>query len=1339
MNIRHSLKCWLTLVVAICWGALGATAQDFKAGVLYHIVNANKGQVISFDKQGNISLQKLDDNAPNQHFTVTALAGSWRMISPFAGKAIRTEGNALEVGENNGSDEAQLWKVEADGKYVHLIPTNRPSMAAAAQGNKLVLIDKTKAIGNKAAQFTIEQAAHSGFDADLTYYIRSAQRTDLVLGNGDSGENNARIVAEKVDKANRGQYWNVKMLDLERRVVGNAFYTQNFDDGGTNASIDYVLQWPAEEGVWNNAQFLFESVKGHTGTYIIRSAGNKDKASKMYALDKSGQLKLTAYDAKNQAAWFTFEQVEKPKIKSPYWEDETIFAEHKEKGVATYMPYASEQEMLADKDYYNTPWTAPKNSRYLSLNGTWRFHFVPEPSQRPLDFWKEGYDTSAWDTIPVPSNWEMLGYDKPLYCNVEYPHANTPPYIKARPGYNDGGKNYGIDPVGSYVRTFRVPTDWDGRRTFIHFGGIYSAAFVWLNGQYVGYTQGSNNVSEFDITRYLKKGADNRLAVQVFRWSDGSYLECQDMFRMSGIFREVYLYNTPRMAVRDHYVTSQVSIDDNTGLGDAKVNVALTLDNRDNLTDKKTVVAKIYNPQGIEIQEDRTTLQGADGTQAHITLDVPNADLWSAELPNLYTLRIIQQDAEGHDEMAFSTKIGLRTIEVKNSLLYVNGKRVFLKGVNRHDTSAKHGRAVTVDEMLRDVTLMKQNNINTIRTSHYPNDARMYAMYDYYGLYTVDEADLEDHANQSISDRKSWIPAFVDRIDRMVLRDRNHPCVVMWSLGNEAGAGANFKDCYEAAKRLDTRPVHYEGTRISLPYGGERYSDFYSKMYPGMAWMKQNTSNLDKPMFLCEYAHAMGNAIGNLSEYWQVMEQSNATIGGCIWDWVDQSIYNPQLMKQGIYHLTTGYDYPGPHQGNFCCNGIINGLRQESAKLKEVKAAHQFVKFTLDKIDADKNVVTVTLKNAYVFQNLKDMNLCYEVVKNGDVVSSKSIKLPSVAPGESTQLHLKLSKVNLKTISASEEALLTLRVAFRAAQRYAPAGHEVALKQFALTQRATLPEVSADKKAPQMLQTLSLDKTIVGNERVQLTFDNETARLTALAFGGRNIIEGGQGFEYANHRWIENDRFGNTSNGLEAKGTIRTEAKGDLAVIKTTRKGSLCDTEINYTIYPQGMVDIEATFTPHSEGLRRAGLQCMLDSSLQRVDYVALGPWENACDRHDGVVVGHYTTTTQGMVEPNMKPQSTGNREGLRQLILTDKTGFGVKIETEGNVNFSALPYTDEQLMRAQHYWELQPSAATVLHLDAWLRGVGNASCGQDVDTLPIYRVPNHPLTYKLRLTKAGK
>lgn len=1314
------------LVCGLC--ALGATAQTFQRGVLYHLTGANGKLVVGLDKDGALKLVKPDANAPGQHFTVSELSGSWRFINPFNNLAVRTQGDAVEAGENNGSDEAQLWKTEQDGKFLLLVPTNRPDMAAAVSQGRLVLIAKQKAKGNHAAHFTVQQAAQSGFDVALTYRIRSVAQPDMVLGNGDSGENNARIVGEKAETMNRGQYWNIKMLDLQRRVVENAFYTQNFDDGGDNAKIDWLLQWPAADGVWNNAQFVFEPVKGNVGTYIIRSAGKKKDM--MYAL-RDGKLRAVAYDAADRAAWFTFEQVEKPKIKSPYWEDETIFAENKEKGVASYMPYASEKAMLADKAYYDTPWVTPQNDRYFSLNGTWKFHFVSEPSQRPLDFYKEGFDASGWDDIPVPSNWEMQGYDRPIYCNVEYPHSNTPPFIKARPGFNDGGKNYGINPVGSYVRQFNLPQGWDGKRTFIHFGGIYSAAFVWLNGQYVGYTQGANNVTEFDVTKFLRAGK-NTLAVQVFRWSDGSYLECQDMFRMSGIFRDVYLFNTPKMAVRDHYITSELAAD----YSSAKVNVQLTVDNRDNLPGRKKLWAKIYAPDGTEMQEAFAYAEGRDGEQVNIQLEVANPALWNAEQPNLYTVRVVQQNENEEDEMAFSTKYGFRKIVIKNSLVYINGKRVLFKGVNRHDTSPLHGRAVTTEEMLRDVMLMKQNNINTIRTSHYPNDAKMYAMHDYYGLYVCDEADLEDHANQSISDRESWIPAFVDRIDRMVLRDRNHPSVVMWSLGNEAGNGENFRYCYDAAKKLDGRPVHYEGTRSNGSYGGGRFSDFYSKMYPGMAWMNQNTSNLDKPMFLCEYAHSMGNAIGNLTEYWNVIENSNATIGGCIWDWVDQAIYEPLELKKGVQRLRTGYDFPGPHQGNFCSNGIIPATREEGAKLKEVKAAYQYVKFDLLDFKASRNTALVKIRNAYAFRDLQDMDLRYEVVQNGKVLATKIVKIPAIEPGLSATLLLKLPKVNFKKAAAvGDEVLLNMYVQFRNAQSYAKAGHEVAHKQFVLNERGKLPALKADAKAPEMMMTGAMHETRVGNDKVQLAFDNETARLTELTLGGRNIIANGQGFMYDNHRWIENDRFGDVSNGLEARGEVKVVNEDGLTVVKTVRKGSLCSTEIDYTLYPQGIVDVEARFTPHKDNLRRAGLVCMLDSTLSNVDYYAYGPWENHCDRKDGVMIGRYATTVADMPERNMKPQSTGNREGLRELTLTDRTGFGVKIQTEGAVNFSAVKFTDEDLMNCNHVWELRPRPYTVLHLDAWLRGVGNASCGQDVDTLPVYRVPQKPLTYKLRIS----
>lgn len=1339
--LKKQLNKALALVVVMAFAATTAMAQaTFEKGKLYHIFSSDKkGNVVCEQKNNEVGTTDLEKQNTAQFWKISELSGSWRFINPVSNLALRINGDKVELGENNGSDEAQLWKFE-DGM---LVPTNHPNVAAAVSKGKLIVIDKTKATKDKAAKFRIEESAYAGFDDALTYYIRSAKDKNIILGNNDSGQNNARIVGETVSPDNRGQYWNIKTIDTFCFAVENAFYGQNFDDGGDNASIDYLLQWPAVIGVWNNAKFRFEPVEGNKGTFRIISDSDK-KNGTMYAL-KENCMKLVKYDAADSDAWFTFEQVEKPKIESPYWEDETMFAENKEAGVATYMPYENETAMLADKAYYDTPWTEPVNSRYMTLNGTWKFHFVPEPSQRPLDFYEMSYNVESWDTIPVPSNWEMLGYDRPIYNNVEYPHSNTPPFINARPGFNDGGKNYGINPVGSYVRTFQVPQEWDGRRTFIHFGGIYSAAFVWLNGQYVGYTQGSNNVAEFDITKYLNKGT-NKLAVQVFRWCDGSYLECQDMFRMSGIFRDVYLYNVPKTSVRDHYITSTLDSERKN----ATVSVNLTIDNRDFEPAGKQIKVALYDKNNNLVAQE--TLQQAmkakiAAPEITATLQADNIELWSAEKPVLYTVRVVQMDEQGNEEMAFSTKYGFRDIEIKNSLLYINGERVMFKGVNRHDSHPLYGRAVTTESMLQDIMLMKQNNINTIRTSHYPNAARMYAMFDYYGLYCCDEADLEDHANQTISDKPSWIPSFVDRINRMVLRDRNHASVIMWSLGNEAGNGENFRHCYDEADRLDSRPIHYEGTRSNGHYGGGRFSDFYSKMYPDMNWMHNNTSNLDKPMFLCEYAHAMGNAIGNLTEYWEVMEASNACIGGCIWDWVDQAIYEPKEIKQGIYRLHTGYDFPGPHQGNFCSNGIIPATREESSKLKEVKAVYQYIKAEIIKINKDKNEAMIRITNKYDFTTLDEFNFIYEIVKEGKTVSKKSFALPAVAPNDHVDFIIKLNKASLsKSEKNGIEVLLNVYVASKNATNYSQPGHVVAQKQFELTKRGSLAALKS-KGAP-LAATGALHETTIGNDKVSVTFDNATGRLTALAFGGRNIIAEGNGFLYDNHRWIENDSQGydywdqrnnkdkkveNTNNGLEENGTcIVTEENGN-TVVKTTRKGSICDTEINYTIYPQGIVDIDATFIPKNGNLRRAGLVCAIDSSLHRVDYYAHGPWENYCDRKASTFVGRYSTNVNDMLENYVKPQTTGGREGLRELVLTDNSGFGVKIETEGTVGFSALPYTDEDLMKSGHTWELTPRSYTVVHFDAWTRGLGNASCGPG--TLEKYCVPNEKMSYKLRIS----
>ena len=1341
MSIKNlKTRFMLTAFALMC--VLGSFAQvTFEKGKIYHIyASGNKENIVSEQQNKSVGLENLENKKTAQFWKISELSGSWRIINPITNNALRANGDKVEVGENNGSDEAQLWRVE-DGM---LIPTNSPNLAVIkGKKGELLLTDKEKAIKNKNAQFRFEVSNYAGFDDDLTYYIRSVSTPQLVLGNHDSGENSTKISGEEVESGNRGQYWQIKTIDPFTFAVKSAFYVQNFDDGGPNPDIKHLLQWPATTGVWNNAKFNFEPVEGKKGAYIIVSV---NKADKMYSLI-DGYMQLVEKNPTDSCAWFTFEQVEKPKIASPKWEDETIFAENKERGVATYMPYNNEAEMLADAAYYATPWTEPVNARYQSLNGTWKFNLVSEPSLRPLTFFEEGFDVSGWDDIPVPSNWEMLGYDKPIYNNVEYPHSNTPPYINARPGFNDGGENYGINPVGSYVHTFEIPESWEGRRTFIHFGGIYSAALVWLNGEYVGYSQGSNNVAEFDLTKLLKRGT-NKLAVQVFRWCDGSYLECQDMFRMSGIFRDVYLYNVPTAAVRDHYITSTLSEDRRS----AEVNVNFEIDNRDFVIGKKCIKAAIYNTDGQLIACDSVTMNTAAkiaSLYGDIKLKVDNIKLWSAEKPNLYTVRITQMEENGKQEMAFSTKHGFRDIKIENSLVYINGERVFFKGVNRHDTHPLYGRAVTTESMIQDVLLMKQNNINTIRTSHYPNAAKMYAMFDYYGLYCCDEADLEDHANQTISDMPSWIPSFVDRIDRMVLRDRNHASVVMWSLGNEAGNGENFRYCYDAAKLLDSRPVHYEGTRSNGNYGGGRFSDFYSKMYPGQAWMIENTNNLDKPMFICEYAHAMGNAIGNLKEYWQKIEASNSCIGGCIWDWVDQAIYDPQEIKQGIYNLHTGYDYPGPHQGNFCSNGIVSPTRQEGGKLKEVKAAHSFVEIDMPEINKEYGIATIEIKNKYNFTNLNEFDVVYEVVKNGKVVYTKKVKAPSAATYEKAKLYFTIKKVNIeKAAKKGDEVLLTVRLQHRDAQVYSPAGHEVALKQFTIVERAPLVAVKAKGEA--LAATSSLHETIIGNKNVSLKFDNETAQLTAFTLNGKEIITNGQGFIYSNHRWIENDtqgynyqyernnkdkKYEQTEDGLEAKGEIKVVEENGNTVVKTVRKGSICDTEINYTIYPQGIVDVEATFVPKNDNLRRAGLICGIDSTLKNINYYAYGPWENSVDRKDGVIVGRYNATVETMADNYVKPQSSGSREGLREVVFTNSRGEGVKIVTEGNVSFSALPYTDEDLMRSGHYWEMTARPYTVVHFDAWMRGVGNASCGADVDTLPEYRVPNKKMSYKLRIS----
>ena len=1322
----RNLRLFLLSLAALIGLGAAAQGEPVLKGALYQIFIGK--QVLGADANGQLCVKAPDANDPTQHWQFSGLSGNYRIMCPFTGKALRNNGSTLELGEFNGSDEDQLWKLGSDGP--RLVPANNPAKCFGVKKGKIVMLDAKASEMDQDTWLTIPQAARAGFDMEQAYKLHSYQDPTLVIGNHDDGNGGNFGYMEKDDEKNRGQYWNVRMLDFKNRVVIGAVYGTAFDDGGKNQKIDRLIQWFPSQQFTNNK---FEFVPVEDGYMAVGEGDNKHYTNVfaivsvnrqvMYAI-RGSEIMQEPINLKDKAAWFFAESVDKPHFKSDIWEDETVFGINKRNGHAFYMPYASESEMLADKEYYDTPWTTPKSSLYQNLNGQWKFSLVSEPSKRPDISGLTMADVVNWDEIPVPSNWEMQGYDHPIYCNVAYPHSNTPPFIRAHSGKNPGGVNYGINPVGSYLRSFNVPAEWlkEGRSTVLHFGGIYSAANVWVNGQYVGYTQGANNDHEFDIAQYLKAG-DNTLAVQVFRWCDGSYFECQDMFRMSGIYRDVYLFNLPKGGVADHIVTTKLG----EGNKQATVSVKL-LDNAGKAVNNARVA--LYDPQGQTVKG--PVSHNADGTYA---IDVQNPQLWNAEQPNLYTLRVVQ------DGMAFSTKVGIREVKIVGTKLLVNGQRVYLKGTNRHDTDPEHGRAVTNETMLRDVLLMKQNNLNCIRTSHYPNNARMYAMFDHYGIYSVCECDIEDHANQSLSGKESWVPMLVDRIERMVLNHRNHPAVLFWSLGNECGNGDNFTPCYNKAHEIDpTRPVHYESFRGQYNYGGHRNSDVYSKMYPSQEWMHQNTSGKDKPMFLCEYAHAMGNAIGNLDIYWDVIEHSTDCIGGCIWDWVDQAIYDPHEMKQGIKRLHTGYDYPGPHQGNFCSNGILPAERTESAKLKEVKQAYAYVKLSVPKghslkEEAQTGKVNIQVANTYDFDNLKDYDLVAEVVRDGKVIGKRLQTLPAIAPDDTTIVSVKLP-VKVKATKDSEY-LLTLRVQRREATLWADAHHEVCVKQFSITSRVPLSEVKAKGGSwTNVPQTLELGPSHrFRNENVSISVDNKTGVLTSLVLGGREVLTGGFGFDYTNHRWIENDRFTKTDNGMKDKADIEhtVDAAGNL-VIHSHRDGKLCQLDVEYTVYPQGIVDAELTFTPHTKDLRRAGVICGIDSTLNNVRYYALGPWENGVDRHDGQVAQWWTSSVEGLAEHYIKPQTTGERTELRDLILTDNAGRGVRIQTEGNVSFSLNRNTDEQMMNAQHQWELTPLGYNVLHLDAWHRGIGNASCGPG--TLEKYYVPNRPMSFKLRISK---
>lgn len=1169
--------------------------------------------------------------------------------------------------------------------------------------------------------------------AGLSYVITN-KATGKVLSNRKSSEDDSPIYADDVEEGNFGQVWNLLGGSTAGTfVIYNKTYNKALD--AALQSTFCPLQWTAST-TSDNQKATFVPVEDEEGTYHIRYT----RSGKNYYISAAADGSTRMVEATGDNTRFTLRTVAPPTgAERNDWENEKFFEENKEPGHATYIPYASTEEMKRDA-YYNQPWLTPESSEVLSLNGLWKLHYVSSPDERPGEdsFWGDAADVAAWDTISVPSCLEMYGYGVPLYINVNYAFTNNPPFISMKEGLTNS--------VGSYRRNFSLPEGWDGKRVFLHFNGIYSGAYVWVNGRYVGYTQGSTNDAEFDVTDYVREG-DNNVSVQVFRWTDGSYLEGQDMFHMSGIYRDVYLFATPKTHIRDHYISSTLDASDNYRSG--SMEVALAVNNRGGSATEKSISVTLLSPEGetVAVQELPVSFVAGEmeKTETVSFKSLSDLQLWSAETPALYTVQFSQKDG-GREEQAFSTKFGFRHIEIKDGLVYINGKKIYFKGVNTQDTHPVHGRSLDVATMIKDVTMMKQANVNTIRTSHYPRDAKMYSLFDYYGLYIMDEADVECHGswnesgNSCISTVSSWKQQYIDRTVRMVLRDRNNPSVIFWSLGNESGYGQNHDASFAATRALDPRPIHYEGATLA----SGKATEIWSKMYPGVKDVNNdgNGNWRSQPYFMCEYAHAMGNAVGNLQEYWDAVESSRYGIGGCIWDWVDQSVYAADDIKKGTLvqngqnKYMTGYDYPGPHQGNFCNNGLVTADRAWSAKLTEVKKVYQNIKF----ISFTTSSKILRISNAYNFINTDAFVLKYTVLENGVAVETGQVDMPSIAPGRSGMVVVPYTTQP----KADVETLLNLEVCQKEASLYAEAGYIVAWQQYALRERnAKLPDVEAAHDPLAMEE--GQNATTISNGKMTVVFGKDGG-LDSWTVAGNDLsfIAPGGTPDYQNYRWIENEAlYGNDpaysfENGITRRtATFSRAADGNTVTVNVKATGSNCSYDFVYTIYAAGSIDLQASFTPVKSNLRRIGLGMHFPGELDAVEYYARGPWENYIDRKTGSMLGRYTTTVGDMFEPYLRPQSMGNREDLRDLkIFNPQTGNGLKVETEGQVAFSLLNFDDEDLKAKLHGWEMVvPADASekkvYAHFDYMQKGLGNGSCGPG--PISEYLCPSSG-TYSFRL-----
>lgn len=1225
-----------------------------------------------------------------------------------------------------------------------------------------------------------------------TYYICPAGYPTRCFTVSTSNNDEEITVTAKSD-GNTGQQWITKQGKYSTRYpwhIVNVMSSKALDMAGNNTTV-MPLQWTSENdyngGNANvNQEWKFDEVDATQHTYKIYAYTQNQTYYLTYDGTDGGKLGRTTDS--NSATAFGFIKVEGStgggstggttssdhgSFSVSWISNQNKVGDYKEDAHATFIPYVSVEQMKADAKHYAEPWQQPDETKaeYINLNGTWKFKYVAGTSSwysstpGASEFQAKDYNDSGWDNIRVPLSWEMANYGKPVYTNVGYPFSNNPPNA------NSGMSEYGVtdhNATGFYRRTINIPATWKDKRVFIHFDGVYSAAVVWVNGKYVGYSQSSNTDAEFDITGFVTTG-DNQLSVRVYRWCDGSYLEGQDMWHLSGIHRDVYLVATPKVFVSDHYITSSLNNEATSG----SMSVKLTVDNRNTVFTTKTLQVSLLDADDNPIATGTQTYSGTSTAEKTVTLSgLSKLRPWSAEDPYLYTVVVSQKDENGAEEMAFSTKYGFRNITKSGNLIYINKKRVYFKGVNTQDTHPEYGRAIDMETMMKDLTMMKKANVNTVRTSHYPRQPKMYAMMDALGFYVMDEADVECHYNQNLSSNSSWITAMDDRTKRMVLRDRNHPSVIFWSLGNECGGGSNFSTTYTTCKSLDSRFVHYEGAE-----SGTNYSDLGSNMYPTVSSVQGNRSGLNgKPYFICEYAHAMGQAVGNLKEYWDVIENSTGIIGACIWDWVDQSVYDPARLvsgqkksENGFNYWVSGYDYNSTSginygfQGNFLNNGIITPDRTWTGKLSEVKKVYQYVKFSSFNASAK----SVNIANKYAFMPISQDNfdIAYRVMKDGRLMEEGTLaSFQTIAAGSSATVTLPINA----TVDNSAEYLVNIELRIKKPTNgaadwttWAEEGYSIADAQFSISEQNTsngtaqgtdgtmgFPVLPSYTSAGGSLQVEN--NTVTGTDNNGKAYSivfNSSGKMTLWTYDGKNLIAAGPDFN--SYRKVDNDRnFEPSFSNSSSLSITRALAKsGNNATMSVNGSATGCSYTINYTFYPDGTVDMNVKFSP-SGTLARIGLGMQFASGFENVEFYARGPRSNYSDRKTGSYLGRFTTTVDDMVDEMIHPQTFGDHEDMRELILTNKaSNVQIGIKAGGRASFSLSHYDETEWCTSGdsmwntnlHWYDLTRDPQVYAHFDYMQRGLGNNSCGGDSClsdyVCPSYSSWNSSYGYTLRFT----